>query len=133
MQRMTRQRQAISELLEGAKDFRSAQQVHEILRAQGQSIGLATVYRTLQTLADQGDVDVVRKPDGESVYRSCVRTGHHHHLMCRMCGATVEIDGPSVEQWAQAIGAEHGFAEISHTIELYGICAACRSSRAASS
>lgn len=129
MQRMTRQRQAIGTLLDGTKDFRSAQQVHELLRTQGDSIGLATVYRTLQALADQGDVDVVRKPDGESVYRSCRRSEHHHHLICRGCGATEEIDGPSVEQWAQAVGEEHGFTDISHTIELYGLCADCRAAR----
>lgn len=129
MQRMTRQRSAVTELLQDVEDFRSAQQLHELLRDRGQGIGLATVYRTLQSLADGGEVDVLRTADGESVYRRCVRREHHHHLVCRGCGATVEIDGPSVEAWAAQVGDLHGFAEIEHTVELFGTCAACAAAR----
>ncbi|MHA3947933.1 Fur family transcriptional regulator [Cellulomonas bogoriensis] len=125
MQRMTRQRSAVTELLADLDDFRSAQQLHELLRAQGQGIGLATVYRTLQSLADGGEIDVLRSEDGEALYRRCERQEHHHHLVCRRCGATVEIDGPSVETWAAQVGAQHGFADIEHTIELTGTCATC--------
>lgn len=125
MQRMTRQRTAVADALSTVEDFRSAQQLHELLRDQGHGIGLATVYRTLQSLAEAGDVDVLRTTDGESVYRRCERREHHHHLVCRACGATVEIDGPAVETWAARIGANHGFTDIAHTIELSGTCAAC--------
>ncbi|WP_225754758.1 Fur family transcriptional regulator [Actinotalea sp. Marseille-Q4924] len=125
MQRMTRQRTAVADALTTVEDFRSAQQLHELLRDQGHGIGLATVYRTLQSLAEAGDVDVLRTAEGESVYRRCERREHHHHLVCRTCGATVEIDGPAVEAWADSIGAGHGFTDISHTIELFGTCTAC--------
>jgi Fur family ferric uptake transcriptional regulator len=125
MQRMTRQRTAVADALTTVEDFRSAQQLHELLRDQGHGIGLATVYRTLQALAEAGVVDVLRTDDGESVYRRCERSEHHHHLVCRTCGATVEIDGPAVETWAAQIGASHGYSDISHTIELFGTCAAC--------
>jgi len=130
MQRMTRQRTAIAELLESVEDFRSAQQLHEILRARGDSTGLATVYRTLQGLADAKQVDVLRTADGESLYRRCERSEHHHHLVCRSCGATVEIDGPTVESWATLVASTHGFTEIEHTIELFGTCADCAAARA---
>ncbi|MEK8228596.1 Fur family transcriptional regulator [Oerskovia sp. M15] len=126
MQRMTRQRAAVAEALEDLPDFRSAQQLHELLRARGDAVGLATVYRTLQTLADGGDVDVLRTEDGESLYRRCERREHHHHLVCRSCGKAVEIDGPTVETWASQVGAAHGFTDIQHTIELFGTCEACR-------
>ncbi|KRC35526.1 Fur family transcriptional regulator [Oerskovia enterophila] len=126
MQRMTRQRAAVSEALEDLPDFRSAQQLHELLRARGDAVGLATVYRTLQTLAEGGHVDVLRTEDGESLYRKCERSEHHHHLVCRACGTAVEIDGPTVETWASQVGAAHGFTDIQHTIELFGTCAACR-------
>ncbi|GAA3209206.1 Fur family transcriptional regulator [Oerskovia jenensis] len=126
MQRMTRQRAAVSEALEDLPDFRSAQQLHELLRARGDAVGLATVYRTLQTMADGGDVDVLRTEDGESLYRKCERSEHHHHLVCRSCGKAVEIDGPTVETWASQVGAVHGFTDIQHTIELFGTCEACR-------
>lgn len=125
MARVTRQRVAIADVLAQTDEFRSAQQLHEALRDGGDAIGLATVYRTLQALADQGDVDVLRSPEGEVLYRQCERREHHHHLMCRSCGRTVEIDGPSVEAWAEQIGASHGFADIDHTLELVGTCTGC--------
>ncbi len=126
MQRMTRQRAAVVDALTNVDEFRSAQQLHELLRAGGNSIGLATVYRTLQTLADGGELDVLRTQDGESLYRRCRRREHHHHLVCRQCSRTVEIDGPSVEAWASQVGADHGFTDIEHTVELFGTCEACR-------
>ncbi len=125
MQRMTRQRAAVSDALENLDDFRSAQQLHEVLRSRGDNVGLATVYRTLQSLADGGDVDVLRTEDGENLYRRCERREHHHHLVCRVCGRTVEIDGPTVEAWANQVGTSHGFTQIQHTIELFGTCADC--------
>ena len=127
MQRMTRQRSAMADVLADVDDFRSAQQLHELLRDRGEGIGLATVYRTLQSMADSGDVDVLRTGDGEALYRRCTRREHHHHLICRQCGTTVEIDGPSVESWAAQVGAAHGFQDIEHTMELFGTCAACAS------
>ncbi|MCB7135423.1 Fur family transcriptional regulator [Cellulosimicrobium marinum] len=125
---MTRQRAAVSDALEDLDDFRSAQQLHEILRSRGDSVGLATVYRTLQSLADGGDVDVLRTEDGENLYRRCERREHHHHLVCRACGRTVEIDGPTVEAWATHVGATHGFVDIQHTVELFGTCESCAAS-----
>lgn len=125
MARVTRQRVAIADVLSQTDEFRSAQQLHEALRDGGDAIGLATVYRTLQALADQGEVDVLRAADGEVLYRQCERREHHHHLVCRSCGRTVEVDGPSVEVWAEQIGASHGFADIDHTLELVGTCKDC--------
>jgi len=129
---MTRQRAAVSDALEDVEDFRSAQQLHEILRSRGDAVGLATVYRTLQSLADGGEVDVLRTEEGENLYRRCERREHHHHLVCRGCGRTVEIDGPTVEAWATQVGATHGFVDIQHTIELFGTCESCAQRSAAS-
>jgi len=132
-QRNTRQRAAIIELLDDVEEFRSAQQLHELLTARGSTVGLATVYRAMQALSETGDVDVLRSGEGESLYRRCVRRAHHHHLVCRSCGTTVEIDGPSVEAWATKVGAAHGFTGIEHTMELFGTCAACRARNAGGS
>lgn len=131
VQRNTRQRAEIVALLDGLDEFRSAQQLHELLRSQGSTIGLATVYRAMQTLSESGHVDVLRTEDGESVYRRCVRESHHHHLVCRYCGQAVEIDGPGAETWAAEVASAHGFVDVEHTIELIGTCAECRAERAA--
>jgi Fur family ferric uptake transcriptional regulator len=122
--RPTRQRAALLALLADLDGFRSAQDLHALLRARGDGVGLATVYRTLQALADQGQVDVVRARDGEAAYRSCSPV-HHHHLVCRSCGRTVEVTDPPVEHWATRIAIEHGFADVEHSLEVVGTCAGC--------
>jgi Fur family ferric uptake transcriptional regulator len=123
-QRSTKQRTAVVAALDELDDFRSTQEIHDYLRHKGDTVGLTTVYRTLTALAESGDVDVIVREDGESVYRSCSDT-HHHHLVCRACGKTVEVDGPAVERWADKVSAEHGFTDVSHTLEIFGLCADC--------
>lgn len=129
-QRSTRQRAEIVDLLEGTEEFRSAQQLHAMLRDGGSTVGLATVYRTVQALSIAGEVDVLLTGDGESLYRLCARRAHHHHLVCRSCGATVEIDGPGVEEWAAEVARQHSFADIEHTVEIFGTCRSCRAEQA---
>lgn len=124
--RSTRQRAAIIALLDDVDGFRSAQELHDELRRRGQTIGLTTVYRTLQALASADAVDTVRTDTGEAVYRRCAAPGHHHHLVCRRCGSAVEVSGLEVEAWAVEVAARFGFSNVSHTIELFGTCADCR-------
>ncbi len=123
-QRNTRQRGALGALLAEVDEFRSAQELHALLRERGDRVGLTTVYRTLQALAHAGEVDVMRPPEGEQLFRQCSR-GHHHHLVCRSCGAAVEVEGPTVETWANRIAAEHGYSDVSHTLEIFGTCQKC--------
>lgn len=123
--RSTRQRAAVAAALDEVTEFRSAQELHDMLKHKGDSVGLTTVYRTLQSLADAGEVDVLRTGDGESVYRRCSGGGHHHHLVCRGCGATVEVEGPAVEHWADRVAGQHGYTAISHTLEIFGTCPKC--------
>jgi Fur family ferric uptake transcriptional regulator len=122
--RATKQRAAITELLDSLEEFKSAQELHDELRRRGENIGLTTVYRTLQTMSTTNQVDTLRTDTGESVYRRC-STHHHHHLVCRGCGATVEVEGPEVETWATEVAAKHGFSDVSHTVEIFGTCSAC--------
>jgi len=123
--RNTRQRAAVIAALDDVDDFRSSQELHDYLRHKGENVGLTTVYRTLTALAEADEVDVIVREDGENVYRKCSGS-HHHHLVCRDCGRTVEVEGPAVEKWADAMSAEHGFSDVSHTLELFGVCAQCR-------
>ncbi|CAB4875549.1 MAG: transcriptional repressor [Actinobacteria bacterium] len=122
--RQTRQRTAVSDALDELQEFKSAQELHEILRRRGNQIGLTTVYRSLQALVEAGVVDLLVNDDGETIYRKC-GASHHHHLVCRDCGATVEVTGPAVESWADAMAREHGFTDVSHTLEIFGQCPRC--------
>lgn len=127
-ERSTRQFQAVVDDLAGAEGFRSAQDIHASLRDSGAKVGLATVYRALQTLAESGRADVLRTEGGESLYRECGEA-HHHHLVCRSCARAVEISGPAVERWAAQMAADHGYTDVSHTVELFGTCSDCRRAR----
>lgn len=122
--RTTKQRTAVAAILTVSDDFKSAQQIHDALRSNGDSVGLTTVYRTLQALAAAGDVDVLLRGEGETLYRSC-SSGHHHHLVCRSCGATQEVTGTSIEAWAHRVAEQHGYTDVSHTIEIFGTCPDC--------
>jgi Fur family ferric uptake transcriptional regulator len=123
-QRRTRQRAAVGQILSHLEEFRTAQQIHDVLRHQGDSVGLTTVYRTLQAMVESGELDALRTDEGETAYRRC-SSGHHHHLVCRSCGRTVEVSGPAVERWATAVAAEHGFRDVSHDLEIFGTCGSC--------
>lgn len=122
--RTTKQRTAVVGALETIDEFRSAQQIHALLTERGDNVGLTTVYRALQALSADGDIDVIINDDGEAQYRLCSH-GHHHHLVCRECGTTVEVAGPTVERWADRIAQENGFTSPQHTIEITGLCPTC--------
>lgn len=123
--RDTRQKRALAAALDRSNGFRSAQDLFSELRAQGQQVGLTTVYNQLRSLAESGQVDSLRTDEGETLYRRCGTERHHHHLVCRNCGRAVEVEGPEVERWADRVADEHGFGDISHTVEIVGICGIC--------
>jgi Fur family ferric uptake transcriptional regulator len=111
-------------ILERVGGFASAQELYQLLQRNGESIGLTTVYRALQSLVSDKIVDQLRREDGEAIYRLCGDT-HHHHLVCKQCGSTVEIEGTAIERWTKVIAEEHGFREVGHTAEIFGICPSC--------
>ena len=123
MKRNTWQREAVREALGTSEGFVSAQSLHSMLRETGSPIGLATVYRALADLAGEGDADSLQQ-EGESLYRACT-PGSHHHLSCRNCGLTVEIEADAVETWAREVAAEHGFTQPNHVVDVFGFCADC--------
>jgi len=109
----------VSEILSELHDFRSASGIHPVLRERGGSVGLATADQYL-VLLETGDVDVLTRDDGEAVYFRCSRQ-HHHHLVCRSCGYAIEITGPAAKRWADALAERHGYADISHTLVVFGV------------
>ncbi|QIK71006.1 transcriptional repressor [Propioniciclava coleopterorum] len=126
-QRRTRQGATIADALAGLDEFMTAQDIHDLLRARGEKIGLATVYRHLQALTDAGEVDVIRTADGQASYRGCGEAthDHHHHLICRSCGRTVEVELDGVEELIDRLSSAHGYTDVDHSLELRGLCATC--------
>lgn len=130
-QRNTWQRERVRDALSEARGFVSAQSLHATLRDENTGIGLATVYRALAGLAASGDADSLQSPEGEALYRACSTQEHHHHLICRSCGLTVEIEAKDVEQWAQRTAALHGFTDAAHVVDIFGLCTPCSNRRRA--
>ena len=124
MKRNTWQREAVKEALGTSEGFVSAQSLHSSLHATGSPIGLATVYRALADLASEGEADSLQQ-EGESLYRACTPGSHHHHLICRNCGLTVEIEADEVEEWARKVAATNGFTQPNHIVDVFGLCANC--------
>lgn len=127
--RNTRQRTAVVSLLDDVDKFLSAKDIQRKLDERQASVGLTTVYRTLQSLADIGAVDVLHMSSGETLYRACHSEAHHHHLVCTECGRTEEIDGGPVETWAQQVAREYDFSLTGHDAEIFGVCPTCRAKK----
>lgn len=123
--RATHQRvQVLEELAREANDA-TAYQLFGRLRSRGEGIGLATVYRTLGLLSEQGVIDALTHRGGEVCYRLC-SAAHHHHLTCSECHRVVELDGCNLGDWVSTAAAEHGFTATEHQVEVVGVCSDCR-------
>jgi Fur family transcriptional regulator, ferric uptake regulator len=123
--RATRQRRLVLEALAEEPNDATAQRLFEALRARGERIGLATVYRTLGLLSSRGVVDALMHHPGEVCYRLC-GDDHHHHLTCSECHQVVELGDCELEPWLDRLAGAHGFAVTGHAVEVTGICADCR-------
>ncbi len=121
---MNKSGERILSTLEHVGGFASAQEIHRAMVRDGKNIGLTTVYRGLQALIKENIVDILRRDDGEAIYRVC-GDAHHHHLVCKKCGRTVEIEGGEIEKWALQEAAHYGFREVGHSAEIFGICSNC--------
>lgn len=124
--RTTAQRRAIAHVLDGLDGFISARDLHALLHERGQPIGLATVYRTLHAMSEDGECDVLDSGRDSAAYRRCTPGRHHHHLICKRCGRTIEIAAAEVEAWAQEAAALAGFVDLEHSVEVFGVCRPCR-------
>jgi Fur family ferric uptake transcriptional regulator len=122
----TRQGKAVLGAARASQLFQSAQEIHAELRTAGEPVGLTTVYRHLEALADDGVLDTLRTESGEVLYRCCRLDEHHHHLVCRNCGRTTEIEGADIEDWVEKTAGAHGYASTSYTFEIFGLCELCQ-------
>jgi len=125
--RSTKQGTVIEGALRRASGFRSAQELHADLSRTEEKVGLSTVYRHVTALVSAGVLDAVQTADGETVFRLCGTEAHHHHVVCRVCGFSAEVQAPEVEVWAVAVSRDAGFTDVTHTVEVFGTCASCAS------
>jgi Fur family ferric uptake transcriptional regulator len=126
--RATRQRTAIVRAMEREGRPVTAQSLHARLAKPRKGPGLATIYRTLQALAQAGFARTFPAGEGELSYKLC-DPGHHHHLICERCGRVVEIPSCEIEGWASSAARRRGFSVSSHQADIFGLCADCRARR----
>jgi len=115
------------EVLQEQENFRSAQQVYlDIQRHRQLRIGLTSVYRILRTLADDQIAETQRAEDGEILYRLRTDAGHRHYLVCRQCGSAVGFTPVDIEEHTRRLSRQYHYTEVTHHIDLYGVCPRCR-------
>jgi Fur family ferric uptake transcriptional regulator len=105
---------------------RGAQEIHEALTAAGRKIGLASVYRMVDRLAEQGLVQRIDIGDGIVRYEPARETEHHHHLVCGDCGKVEPFADPSLERAIHAVEERSGYSVVAHEVLLRGQCGDCR-------
>ena len=121
MERSTRQRRAIRRVLLETLRPLSPREILELARKQVPSMGLATVYRNLRALVEEGAVVPVALP-GEPMRYEAAGAGHHHHFLCRGCGRAFELPGCRLEAH---LDLPHGFSAEDHEVVVYGRCPYC--------
>ena len=121
----TSTRKAISDLLGTERRYLTAGEIYRLLKSSNPKLALSTVYRTLELLEELGTVSSRTGPNGESGYVYCTDE-HHHHAICSVCGHVDEVDCAAIDQFKSALMAQQSFELDDHSIEFYGLCAACR-------
>ncbi len=119
----TRSQERILNLLKTIKQGISAQDIYMELRKRNQSVGLATVYRSLEALKLEGMVQLRNLANGEALY-SLVQQDKHH-LTCLQCGASIPINQCPVHELENQLQNTHKFKVFYHTLEFFGLCSRC--------
>ena len=114
-------------MLDQLEGFHSAQELYRVMKDRGTPVGLSTVYRTLQALADSRDVNAVWGNGHEMLYRRCGQD-RHYHLVCRRCGRTHEVPDADLDRWASQLSARYRFIDVEPAIEVRGTCVDCSTS-----
>jgi Fur family ferric uptake transcriptional regulator len=125
-QPVTRQRDLVARVVLLADDHLSVDAIQRRLRDQGESVGTATVYRTLEKLVESGLVRAHDFGEGFKRYEPMPAQTDHEHLICERCGSVVEFQNERLERMLPVIADEHAFQHTRHRVEIYGVCRECR-------
>jgi len=126
--RSTRQRDTILDIFLSTHQHVSVEDLYLKVKASHPGIGYATVYRTLKLFSEAGLAREILLHDGQTRYEHVMAGEHHDHLVCTGCNAIIEFEDETIEKLQDEIAARHGFLIRRHKLELYGLCARCRTS-----
>ncbi len=122
--RRTTQRDTIVEVITQSPGPITVEQIHELAKKTIPSLGIATVYRTIKLLLENGTIQTVVLPDGLSRYESAA-LGHHHHFRCRACGNVFDLDICPVKL-PKDMTLPGGYTVDDHELTFYGTCPNCQ-------
>ena len=123
--RWTPQRKSILKVFLQLEGHVPIDDLHKKIRSEDPTIGIATLYRTMKLLIDAGLAEM-HTFNERTTYERLYQVNHHDHLICKICGKTVEFEHPLIEKYQQEVCERHGFALKSHRMELFGICNECQ-------
>ena len=128
---VTHQREAVAEVVFGADEHLSVDDIEQRLRSRGDRIGKATVYRTLDLLVRSRLVEEHDFGEGFKRYEHRLSPQPvHEHLICLECGKVIEFRSNEIAAVEARVRAEHGFAPARHRLEIYGLCGDCQAAGA---
>lgn len=123
--RLTDQRMAILRSLQTFSGSFSAIEFEKKVMERDPSIGRATLFRAIDLFLERGILEKIHRETGDDVY-IVGSQGHHHHLICRVCGHITDIDVCPFEDGIDSIIRKEGFSDTLHRIEIEGVCPDCR-------
>jgi Fur family transcriptional regulator, zinc uptake regulator len=124
--RITRGRRLVLEALHAAQRPLSPYALHDHLAGQGERVDTVSIYRTLETLEENGLAHRVAFSGGYLPCRLEDHPGCHHHLICRACGRVDEVDCPGMSDVERGAAAESRYRIERHLVEFVGLCPACQ-------
>ena len=127
--RLTAARRAVVEIMAQSRHAITPIEIYDEAHAAHPALGLVTVYRTLEALAEQGLIQRVHQPQGCQAFIPAP-TGHQHLLLCRQCGQAALFEGDDLEKLIRSIARKTGFQITEHWLQLFGLCPNCRNGQA---
>ena len=125
LKQTTQRNSIVHKFLEMAKHV-DIESLHSRLRDDGENIGLATIYRTMNLLKSAGLVEQHNFADNKATFEVLHPHKHHDHLVCLICGQVQEFVNPQIEALQESIAGDRGFRLLDHRLDLFGYCAECQ-------
>lgn len=127
--RLTEPRRAVAELVAARDGHFTANDLIEDARAQDLGIGRATIFRALDLFTELDVLERIDLPSGDHAYVPCEPEGHHHHIVCEVCGGVTEVEDLGLGASIEEIQRRTGWQVKTHRLELFGRCPTCSDGR----
>jgi Fur family transcriptional regulator, ferric uptake regulator len=102
------------------------QELYRRIRNKHTSIGLTSIYRSLELFESLGMAFKITSVPASVRYKACELTDHHHHIVCKACGDVVELDFCDISAWSRKVSKSTGFQVTDHHLDFYGLCRTCK-------